>query len=500
PRWGGWLTLWLLAVALGAGINQGLYRLQGLVEQAAMDWMANISEEDPLRTETSLGHIGQLKLGNGIALRVQTSRPLLEPVLLRTAAYNVYLAPNWVLSGKSGFYWMQPSRSGNWKVVAGPEQPRFAQPVDSQHNLQMEIDGVASHVNPVLALPPGVLQIEGQQFNGLTRNSMGTLQANMGREHFHYRLHYQPALLDQSAPDAQDLALPRQEQANLTALAQQLQLPGQPTARAMHQLKRWFASEFRYSTFRQGNSLGYSAISDFLQRNRQGHCEHFASASVLLLRAAGIPARYAVGYSVQEADRFGTGYVVRQRHAHAWTLVWLNGMWQDFDTTPAAWGQQEQQQAPWWEAVADGWHWLAYQIRDWEIRPWHAALLLLALGLVWRLRRAAPTAKKSRPRKQATAQAMNPFEPSGASPFYQIEQHLAKLGCARNRGEALEHWLRRIAPQLGSAASMALAQIIALHYRCRFGPPGDHVVRQLSEACASWLRDFHNCLKENAPK
>ncbi|MBT8330725.1 MAG: transglutaminase-like domain-containing protein, partial [Deltaproteobacteria bacterium] len=39
-------------------------------------------------------------------------------------------------------------------------------------------------------------------------------------------------------------------------------------------------------------------IENFLTRSRSGHCEYFATATVLLLRQAGIPARYARGYSV----------------------------------------------------------------------------------------------------------------------------------------------------------------------------------------------------------
>ena len=61
-------------------------------------------------------------------------------------------------------------------------------------------------------------------------------------------------------------------------------------------------------------------MSRFLLRTRSGHCEYFATATVLLLRQLGIPARYAVGYAVHEAT--GRKYVVRQRDAHAWCLVW----------------------------------------------------------------------------------------------------------------------------------------------------------------------------------
>ena len=40
----------------------------------------------------------------------------------------------------------------------------------------------------------------------------------------------------------------------------------------------------------------------FLTENKKGYCMHFASAGVLLLRAAGVPARYVEGYVVNEGD------------------------------------------------------------------------------------------------------------------------------------------------------------------------------------------------------
>jgi transglutaminase-like putative cysteine protease len=43
-------------------------------------------------------------------------------------------------------------------------------------------------------------------------------------------------------------------------------------------------------------------LARFLLRTRSGHCEYFATATVLLLRQLGIPARYAVGYAVHEAS------------------------------------------------------------------------------------------------------------------------------------------------------------------------------------------------------
>ena len=110
----------------------------------------------------------------------------------------------------------------------------------------------------------------------------------------------------------------------------------------LHTLSAFFQDKdkFSYSTW-QGleklASTNETPLSRFLLRTRSGHCEYFATATVLLLRQLGIPARYAVGYAVHEAS--GRQYVVRQRDAHAWCLVWnpTSETWQDFDTTPASW-------------------------------------------------------------------------------------------------------------------------------------------------------------------
>ena len=42
---------------------------------------------------------------------------------------------------------------------------------------------------------------------------------------------------------------------------------------------------------------GRNEIDDFLFDRKQGYCEHFSSSFVVLMRAAGIPARVVTGYS-----------------------------------------------------------------------------------------------------------------------------------------------------------------------------------------------------------
>ena len=73
----------------------------------------------------------------------------------------------------------------------------------------------------------------------------------------------------------------------------------------------------------------------FLFDARRGFCEHYASAFVLLLRAAGIPARVVTGYQGGELNPRGDYMIVRQSDAHAWAEAIIDGQWQRFDPTAA---------------------------------------------------------------------------------------------------------------------------------------------------------------------
>jgi transglutaminase-like putative cysteine protease len=76
-------------------------------------------------------------------------------------------------------------------------------------------------------------------------------------------------------------------------------------------------------------------VDGFLFDTRRGFCEHYAAAFVVLLRAAGIPARVVTGYQGGEINPTGNYMIVRDSDAHAWAEALLDGMWQRFDPTAA---------------------------------------------------------------------------------------------------------------------------------------------------------------------
>lgn len=87
---------------------------------------------------------------------------------------------------------------------------------------------------------------------------------------------------------------------------------------------------------------GQDFVEYFLFESHEGYCAHFASAAVLMLRYLGVPARYATGYSVSASEFSGMAggeymAVVRDRQAHAWAEVYLDGVgWIPVEVTPGA--------------------------------------------------------------------------------------------------------------------------------------------------------------------
>lgn len=96
---------------------------------------------------------------------------------------------------------------------------------------------------------------------------------------------------------------------------------------------------------------GADTADEFWFDRKEGFCEHFASAFVILMRALGIPARIVTGYQGGERNAADGYWIVRQSDAHAWAEVWLvDKGWTRFDPTgivsPGRIGSVQRLQAP----------------------------------------------------------------------------------------------------------------------------------------------------------
>jgi protein-glutamine gamma-glutamyltransferase len=479
-----WTATLAVAVTLGWAGHLGVAAAQQAIERVAQSWLFDVirRETDPFKTSTALGEIGEVKLSTRILLRVEAPSATRPPGLLREVTYNVYSAPAWY-AVDAPFVAVPPESDGaTWKLGAlGVERGRVT------------IAAYLRHGKGVLPAPSGSREIDDLLVVEVARNSLGSLRVAEGLGLVRYAARFADGTAD-GAPRSLDLVIPRSEEAAIERVAAELGLRDKAPEQALVAVRTWFSTGFHYSRFLGARSSG-SALGEFFFRTRAGHCEYFATATVLLLRAAGIPARYAIGYAVHEWSPLEGRFVVRASDAHAWALAWIGGAWREVDTTPAEWVAAEREAAAAWTPLGDLLSWGAYLFSRWRWSEREDRLAssvgwllvpLIAL-LAWRLYR--------RPRvDRAAARRLPPSAPAsrpGAdSAFYLVEQRLAQLAFPRGPGESLTRWLARIeAARPTAVTTAALPALLALHYRYRFDPAGlDAAERSMLAAGArDWL-------------
>jgi transglutaminase-like putative cysteine protease len=89
--------------------------------------------------------------------------------------------------------------------------------------------------------------------------------------------------------------------------------------------------QFRYSL--SPGEINGEQIDNFLFDKKLGFCSHYASSTVFLLRAAGVPARLVGGYLGGEWQDNGAYLQVLQKDAHAWVEYYQDNRWWPFDPT-----------------------------------------------------------------------------------------------------------------------------------------------------------------------
>ncbi|AOS78436.1 MULTISPECIES: transglutaminase family protein [Hydrogenophaga] len=91
-----------------------------------------------------------------------------------------------------------------------------------------------------------------------------------------------------------------------------------------------------YTYTLEPGAYGRHTADEFWFDRKAGFCEHIASGFAVLMRAMDIPARVVTGYQGGEVNGVDGFWTVRQRDAHAWTEVWLQGEgWVRVDPTGA---------------------------------------------------------------------------------------------------------------------------------------------------------------------
>jgi transglutaminase-like putative cysteine protease len=93
---------------------------------------------------------------------------------------------------------------------------------------------------------------------------------------------------------------------------------------------------FRYNEGIEAPPPGVDPVEHFLFTMREGYCDYFSTAMVVMLRSLGIPARISAGYFTGEFDSNKGYYLVREANTHAWPEVFFPEYgWIEFEPTPS---------------------------------------------------------------------------------------------------------------------------------------------------------------------
>ena len=265
----------------------------------------------------------------------------------------------------------------------------------------------------------------------------------------------------------------------MRAFLDKRQLAGLSNAETADAIKVHFKRHFNYSLEQSQIEGKQTALSNFLLVSRAGHCEFFATATVMLLRQAGIPARYATGYSASEYSRLEQCIVVRARHAHAWAIAYIDGVWLPVDSTPASWQTIEEQQSSVLSPLLDVFRWMGFRFSLWRTRldigvlsghwGWIAAPLLIIFLIRFVHRRRTVVMADHRSKGNQAEPQINGLN----SPYYALQSSFARNGWPRHVWEPAGEWVTRLANTgLNARILSDLDKLVRQHYRLRFHPQG----------------------------
>lgn len=296
-------------------------RLPGPLWSLPEDAMATTGLSDSM----SPGSIGQLSQSDAVAFRVEFdgATPPVNQRYWRGPVLSEFDGRNWTTSNM--MIEATPSYRGsakdvlNYTVMLQPHKQRWLFALDAAVSLPRS-DNTTQTGRPTQ--PIGRLMSDGQMI--ATQPVSQVL-----------RYRQQSVLGDTinttQQPRDNTLFLPgtnTRTQSFANKLRQSVNTDEQYAAKVMQHFNK---EPFRYTLKPQ--LLGNTPVDEFLFDTQAGFCEHYAAAFVVMMRAAGIPARVVTGYLGGEMN--GDYMIVRQSDAHAWAEAYVDNAWRRYDPTGA---------------------------------------------------------------------------------------------------------------------------------------------------------------------
>jgi transglutaminase-like putative cysteine protease len=272
------------------------------------------------------------------------------------------------------------------------------------------------------------------------------------------------------------LALPDRVPARVLGLARTLTATA-PTPYDRAEAIQDYLRTYPYNLDLPAPPAGREVSDYFLFEIKEGFCDYYATAMVVLARAAGLPARLVAGYAPGSYDAASASYIVTEADAHTWPEIFFPGYgWIEFEPTagrPAIDRSQNEaltgmpglpsEQAPGGVPVQAplGRTWAAWAVALLGL----AGMAWLAAGLVdaWRLQRLSPeqAVRTLYRRMYRAGLALAPPPDRGSTP----SEFLAGLASYLRNLASLGWWKRTFQP-----ADREALQMTELYQRAVYSP------------------------------
>ena len=329
-----WTTLGIIAI--GAGLFFLIPRVgTGYFTRASVPPLLITGFSDSVE----LGQIGNLKQSSAVVMHAQR---------IEGAKFAVLKWRGVALDTFNGVTW---SRSKKRREHVYAENSNFIFRLDQAKGELVTYDILLEPIATTALFGPfQVRQVSGRQLPGIEIDADGAIFTRIQQgQRMQYRV--QSELV--KPPTARSKATTNAPELSADAQATYLRLPNTLSPRVAELAAKitgnahtprekaqgiadHLRKNYKYSLNLTWNP-GTDPLEEFLFTAKSGHCEYFASAMAVLLRAAGVPTRLVNGFLMGEYNPVGDTYIIRQSDAHSWVEVYLPDTgWTEFDPTPPA--------------------------------------------------------------------------------------------------------------------------------------------------------------------
>lgn len=312
------LALILIPVVLFSGFSLYLAENREMpdVLQSLFDWedtpsqfvgfTAAISKE-----KIDLTNVGQNDLGAGIVMTVSTEK-YTGKLYLRGQSYDTYTGTEWTIA-------MDTSGENGWPILSDGSDTLTITPKALTNMVYIPYYLTGEWYADLV---DGAYQMKTS--SGSYRFTWSTISGNPSKKQLlaHQRTQY--------------LSLPEHTERWAVSLLQDCGFGGRVDVKKLIKyLTAYFRENWTYDLQTDAMpEIETDFARWFLKKSDTGYCTHFATAATVLLRAAGIPARYVTGYTV--SVKAGETTEVLEKDAHAWVEYYSSAYgWTVFDPTPA---------------------------------------------------------------------------------------------------------------------------------------------------------------------